>query len=648
MSRIAAFVGHSFSDSDKDVVRQFLDYFDRIKKMDSGFSWEHAENAEPNILSEKVKRLMEDKNIFIGICTAKERVIQPDKLKKALVGNVLKAATKDFEWKTSDWIIQEVGFALGRNMQVILLLEEGVRVPGGLQGDLEHIPFVRTEPSKAFPKVLDMITSLVPKKMPGEMAATEKKADGEQKQHEESGSEHPLNPTAQWTREDYERALFTAIATANAQGEERIRTSFFETDEGKKEESQVAFKALTLHLRRSLEKEMELQELKALSEEHPQNSEAHWYLGLAYEAYKDFGKAAEQFELSVQYLETDRKLFVLCRAAQARAKDGQRDAEGWFLGHAQPLIKQAKDGERVVLMTLKEIAQLTNEDDKYLAYTERLLDLQPDNEYIRFSLAHKYSELNRNDLALFHYLLIPSFKRDHGDWNNIGVAYTRLDLNGKSVEAYRESEAAGGTLAMSNLAHKLISEGFLKEAEEICNRATKIKDYDMQVGTAITSIKKTREKEEEDEKKALEAAKPRRHFYIDFARACLKGSAADYTGVWHEQDCILKVSIAGTRFMAEGQYQKEEGLGLGALALRATSPPSIKKVTIMVRYEGKVTGHGVEFKKTEDKEGATPTILGALGPSKGLLILRDGLNGADVCIPGARGEDKFYELHKAQ
>ena len=308
------------------------------------------------------------------------------------------------------------------------------------------------------------------------------------------------------------------------------------------------------------------------------------------------------------------------------------------------LAKQVKDGERDVLMALKEIVQLTKEDDKYIAYTERFLDMQPDNESIRFSLAHKYSEMERNDLSLFHYLLIPSSKRDDGDWNNIGVAYSRLGLNGKSVAAYRKSETVGGTLAMSNLAHKYIDEGFLLEAEEICDRATKIKNYDMQVGTAITSIKKTREKEEEDEKKVLEATKPRRQFYINFAKACLKDSVADYSGVWREQDCVLKVLITATKFVAEGQYQKEEGLGLGALALLG-SPSPTKKVTMLVRYEGKVTGYGVEFNRMEDREGAVRTLLTSLSPTKGLLILRDGLNGASVCIPGTGDAEKFYELN---
>jgi hypothetical protein len=72
MSQLKAFVGHSFMSEDDGVVRAFLKFFDQVKAMGIGFSWEHAEPAEPKVLADKVMRLIEDKNLFIGICTNKE------------------------------------------------------------------------------------------------------------------------------------------------------------------------------------------------------------------------------------------------------------------------------------------------------------------------------------------------------------------------------------------------------------------------------------------------------------------------------------------------------------------------------------------------------------------------------------------------
>lgn len=71
MTSLKAFVGHSFTTDDEDVVRTFLKYFDQVEELSIGFSWEHAEPAETKELAEKVLRLMECKNLFIGICTKK-------------------------------------------------------------------------------------------------------------------------------------------------------------------------------------------------------------------------------------------------------------------------------------------------------------------------------------------------------------------------------------------------------------------------------------------------------------------------------------------------------------------------------------------------------------------------------------------------
>lgn len=69
MSRIAAFIGHSFLPEDEAVVRSFCKYFDELSEIGIDFSWEHAEAAEPRELSEKVQKKMTDKNLFIGLCT---------------------------------------------------------------------------------------------------------------------------------------------------------------------------------------------------------------------------------------------------------------------------------------------------------------------------------------------------------------------------------------------------------------------------------------------------------------------------------------------------------------------------------------------------------------------------------------------------
>ena len=80
MTPLRAFVGHSFTDDNAEVTGKFLKYLDQLAELHPTFSWEHAEPAEPKFLAEKVKRLLAGKNLFIGICTKKERVISPSAL----------------------------------------------------------------------------------------------------------------------------------------------------------------------------------------------------------------------------------------------------------------------------------------------------------------------------------------------------------------------------------------------------------------------------------------------------------------------------------------------------------------------------------------------------------------------------------------
>lgn len=125
MTPLRAFVGHSFTDDDAEVIRKFLKYLDQLAELHPTFSWQHAEPAEPRVLAEKVMSLLAGKNLFIGICTKNERVISPTALiPSRFPGKRLKAREEDFDWKTSDWIIQEIGLALGLGLDVMLSLSK--------------------------------------------------------------------------------------------------------------------------------------------------------------------------------------------------------------------------------------------------------------------------------------------------------------------------------------------------------------------------------------------------------------------------------------------------------------------------------------------------------------------------------------------
>jgi len=77
MHGIKAFVGHSFTSADKQVVDTFLEHFRTLAKAYPDFTWDHAEEAESKTLSEKILSKIRDKNVFIGICTRRELAVWP-------------------------------------------------------------------------------------------------------------------------------------------------------------------------------------------------------------------------------------------------------------------------------------------------------------------------------------------------------------------------------------------------------------------------------------------------------------------------------------------------------------------------------------------------------------------------------------------
>ena len=212
MPQLRAFVGHSFTDDDQSVVAQFLKFFDQLKASALDFNWTHAESAEPKELSTKVQSLLVGKNLFIGICTAKELAIPQASVRPLVFDhNKVAAAKWEFELKTSDWIIQEIGLAIGHGFDLILLLEDGVRRPGGLQGNIEYIPFSRETPSDSFGRILEMLTALAG--APARQTTTSLESRAEDVQDESpapalSFIDELAQPNPDWPEERFEIAFF--------------------------------------------------------------------------------------------------------------------------------------------------------------------------------------------------------------------------------------------------------------------------------------------------------------------------------------------------------------------------------------------------------------------------------------------------------
>ncbi|MCX5720682.1 MAG: hypothetical protein NT179_01455 [Nitrospirae bacterium] len=654
MTTLKAFVGHSFTADDEAVVRTFLKYFDQVEELNIGFSWEHAESAEAKELAEKVLKLMEGKNLFIGICTKKEATILLGNLSRAKLNkSILKGREGDFLWKTSDWIIQEIGLAVGKGMDLILLVETGIRQPGGLQGNKEYVSFDRQAPEKSFGKILEMIQSLIPKakSLAAEGSGT-RAASAEKVETEEKNSEDWWKPKADWKREDFEVVWEHMIATENKDGADEISHAYLATQEGQSSQNRDSWEAHQEYYRLEFGKGGNLTNLDEMARVHPENSDVQEYQAKGYQKYGEQEKAAQLFEAAAKKAGNPKQqLARYGDAALAYARAGQKAASKRVLEIMKEIAPQIEKGIERLIRALRDIAEAEKDKDCFFGLTETLLDICPGDIDARFSLAFKYSEEGQAELSLYHYMKIPYQQREAATWNNLGVQFAHFNLESKSVRAYRTAEKLGETLAMSNLAQKLIGAGFLEEAEDICNRATKIENYHKNVGYAITRIKETPEGEEKKEADVIKSITPVSEFYKHYGRAITASQIAECGGKWKGPDCELTITVKGSTFLAVGSYEQSVS---SSLALLLITPPlsSAKTIRYLVRYEGTVVGRAVKAVVTRKKEGATDAPTGLIGfgfADEGkdvLLIMAESHREMRSCEKSAAKDKQLFTLNR--
>lgn len=661
MNVVRAFVGHSFTEDDEKLNNTFLKYLDQIKEMQIGFTWDHAKAAEPKELAEKVMSLVRDKNLFIGICTKKERVIFPNKLERCWIRRkIIGSHEREFLWKTSDWILQEIGLAVGREMDLILLVEEGLRTLGGLQGNIEYIEFNRNFPERSFGKILEMIRSLIPRSVgipvPELETAIPKNSVKEQKKEE--AEKWWSEPKPEWDSLIFRFALRMSIKTGNSEAEKRITSAFMQSPEGCTSEGVASWTAFDQYTRLSIGKDGSLSKLEQLEKDKPEVSDVQFYLGCAYEIYKEYDKAGQAYiQAGLCSPDIQKRLKNFGEAAKTYCRGGLKLKTEEVVEKMRKELVTSGIGEETFIETLLEIARIKDDTDVFYGLSERLLDLKPGDAETRFNLAYRYSQGSQEKLSLFHYLRIPEGERGSGAWNNLGVQYERLDIVGCSINSYRKAEQAGSTISMSNIANRFIKVGFLEEAEEICTRAITIKEYHNNVNHSMAKIKDMPEEESKKEAKILKEVTPYSDFYKAYGKALCKDNPVDCVGIWEGPKCQLSLKIQDGYLQAEGIYEVSQNNNLGGLGINMSYSVEEQPKTSdkrIVKYVGTLSGYSIkglisdepQNNKLSSKAGILLNAIIKRTERQILMVFCDSLNEIKIYDKDAPETERLYSLRK--
>lgn len=655
MTLISAFVGHSFTVDDDPVVRTFLEYFNEIQEMNLGFSWDHARAAEAKDLSEKVLMKIQDKNLFIGICTKKERVVAASELRPPLWPRKQLAADENsFEWKTSDWILQEIGLAIGRDMELMILLERGVKRPGGLQGNHEYIVFDRGAPEKSFTQILQTIRSLIPKSPLS--SAEQIKPDIEREPTELKADEGVdwFEPKENWTRHKFEFAYMHSLIDDNAALTEKVDKAFQASIYAQQPTALESWEAGKERLRIAFGKGGKLSNLEHLAKTYNQNSDVHRYLAKAYRDYEQHTRAADHFQRAAEVADSDKtKLDCYGEAIISLIDSNEIGKAHALTQQIKVLARNVENGEPSLIRILRQVAEKQKNNDAVLGLTECLLQHTPDDVDSRFGLAYEYSQAALEDVALLHYLRIHHPERSSAAWNNLGVQFEHFNLEASAVDAYRKAEELGETLAMSNLAYKFIKLGFLHEASEICKKAVRLENCDKRVNQAITRLKELPDEESKKQEDVTRNALALSEFFIEFGRALTQPQYPNHEGLWRGPDCEFQISISNEKFVAVGEYERKNtsllANGLRGFGMAQSAPPLSR---FRVSIEGVIEGGSVKGTIRREELGRAPSALTIFGdPGAGsnvLLVMSHSMRQINVCEPGKPDSRKFYLLSRLE
>lgn len=652
-----AFVGHSFAADDSQLVSGILAYLDGIASLNPKFSWDHAKHPEPTTtVDAKVLALFEGKNLFIGICTRNERVIPNIDLQRCWFSR--SRATVDetrLEWKASDWIIQEIGLAVGRDMHVILLVEDGLRRPGALQGNLEHIPLSRQAPEKSFDALLGMLAKLCQEPAMANIAAKEEASqaaqDVEPKNDIEEGG---ITPKAEWTKRDYKFALMHCIATKNAAAEKEVNTHFLASEAGRNEQDRREWIAQGEYYRIVFANKGDLSRLENLQLESPENSEISACLARGYLHYQEHKKAADAFECAARTAnDAEKQIRLLGEAALWNQKAGNSAKARELAGQLRKVSHDTGRGEVEVLKAERLISKEQKNDEAEIAAQERLLEIRPADDETRFSLAYKYSELSRDELAAYHYSRILPENRGSTAWNNLGVALAKLGMPIKAVEAYRVAEKQGETLAMSNLAHKLSDAGFVPEARKILEVAMAINDHHKNVDKALGIIDEAVEAEQKKETEAFAKARPIYEYYRQFGQALSRPDTINLAGRWRAPKCTLELLLQDDSVVALGTYEvKTKGAGLLsalAIGIKPTASATPASEQYELKFQGTIRGGTIIGtiidRPVDSSAGVARSLLADVhAESPFLMWIDDAGTELHVCEYDGSSKPTFYSL----
>jgi len=430
-----------------------------------------------------------------------------------------------------DNVLFELGLFIGRlSRQRTFLIaprSQSVHLPSDLSGlspETYDPALLSTNPEAALGPACGKIKRAI-RKLGNVSRPDPAEAPDYQKSHEiPQADEHKFNevdePASDWTSTDYRWRYFFALTRDDEPKAQRIADGFLESV-ASSPESIAEWEAWQQYAAQLAGKGGDLDVIRNKSTLFPQSARLKKLLAQSLLHYGDKESALSLlFEALGQASEMQLAAKIVDQALDIDEPSPHKART--LLDALNRIPRSTSADETSYLDAISKIAKSGGFEEVSKAILEVLLSVQPQDTQTRASLAYSYSEAGEQELSMLHYELVPAQERSGMTWNNLGVAYSRLQLSGKAVASYQVAADKGESIAEGNLAHLLKDAGFFTEAKERAERALKLETPHENVIEALRAIQEARSSEDEEHTKLSNKGQARQRARRDIGRHCWK------------------------------------------------------------------------------------------------------------------------------
>ena len=253
-----------------------------------------------------------------------------------------------------------------------------------------------------------------------------------------------------------------------------------------------------------------------------------------YLATKDYSKAREVYEKAREVEEDEvYSSDLTSKIARCWSEEGDPDA-GLEEVVARFQVVEKEESKKTLYEAMAFLYEAKDCEKMRAIMLEKLLEFEPNNTRARFDAAYSQSNANLTAISIYNYetLLGLDPKYEYA-LNNLGIQYGFEGLKLKSVEYLKKSSEIGNTLAMANIAYRLIEAGFYDESAEVLSRANEFENPHLNVASAKAKLEESYKEENDKNKSLSDTGDTQRQFLREYAQAYVEQVEPNpFIGAW--------------------------------------------------------------------------------------------------------------------